>query len=150
VAILGVDFGLKRIGIAFSNDSATIAFPGPLVTGTEQECVRAILREAETRRATEIVIGLPKHMDGSEGEMSDRVKAFAEKLRTKTGAVVVTWDERLTSVQANRAMRSGDIPWKKRKTKIDSLAAQLMLQSYLDSRGRAKPESPDTGNVDGS
>jgi len=98
VSILGVDFGLKRFGIAFSNDSATIAFPGSVVTGTEAECIRRIAKEAEAHRAAELVVGLPKNMNGTDGDMSNRVKAFAVKLRQATPAKVVTWDERLTSV----------------------------------------------------
>ncbi|MFH1732179.1 MAG: Holliday junction resolvase RuvX, partial [Planctomycetota bacterium] len=86
--------------------------------------------------ATTIVVGLPKNMDGTEGEMSARAQAFADKLREATAADVVTWDERLTSRQADRAMLSGDLSRKKRKKRIDSLAAQIMLQSYLDSRNK--------------
>lgn len=140
MAIIGIDFGLKRIGLAFSNDSATIAFAGPVVTGGEAEAVRKIVAEAVARRATEIVIGLPRNMNGTEGQMSTNAKAFAEKLREQTEVPVILWDERLTSVQADRAMRSGDLSRKQRKTRIDSMAAQLMLQSYLDAR--KKPQEP--------
>jgi len=142
VSILGVDFGLKRFGIAFSNDSATIAFPGSVVTGTEAECIRRIAKEAEAHRAAEIVVGLPKNMNGTDGDMSNRVKAFAVKLRQATPAKVVTWDERLTSVQATRAMCRGDLSRKQRKARVDSMAAQLMLQSYLDSKSKPPQEVP--------
>ena len=136
MVILGIDFGLKRIGIAFSNDGATIAFPGPVITGGEEQAVRQIAQEAESRNADKIVVGLPKNMDGTESEMSVRAEAFAEKLREAVSAKVVMWDERLTSVQADRAMLTGDLSRKKRKKRIDSLAAQLMLQSYLENRDR--------------
>lgn len=134
MALIGIDYGLKRIGIAFS--SATIAFPGPVITGSEDDCIAKIIKEAQSRGATEIVIGLPRNMDGSESEMSARVAAFAEKIRAATKIPVITWDERLTSVQADRAMLSGDLSRKKRKEKIDSMSAQIMLQSYIDSKAK--------------
>ena len=142
MAVLGIDFGLKRIGLAFSDPGNTIAFPGPTITGSEEECIAAIVQEAESRAATEIVVGLPKHMNGGESDMSARAGEFAEKLRRAATATVITWDERLTSVQAERAMLSGDLTRAKRKKRIDSLAAQLMLQSYLDSRH--EPQLPGT------
>ncbi len=136
MTILGIDFGLKRIGIAHAGDGASIAFPGPVVTGTEEEAVAKVAAEAASLGATTIVVGLPKNMDGSESEMGERANEFADKLREATGAEVVMWDERLTSRQADRAMLSGDLSRKKRKKRIDSLAAQIILQSYLDSRGK--------------
>lgn len=134
MTILGVDFGLKRIGLAFSDAGGRIAFAGPVLTGTEDECLARIAREAADRKAREIVVGLPRNMDGSLGEMSARVADFAAKLGKLTAAKVLTWDERLTSVQADRAMLGGDLSRRKRKQRIDSIAAQIMLQSYLDSR----------------
>lgn len=134
MAILGIDFGLKRVGIAHAGDGASIAFPGPVLTGTEEDAVGKIAAEAASQGATTIVVGLPKNMDGSEGEMGKRAQAFADKLREATGADVVMWDERLTSRQADRAMLGADMSRKKRKKRIDSLAAQIMLQSYLDSQ----------------
>ena len=137
MAVLGVDLGLKRTGIAFSDPGEVIAFPGPVIQGDEAACLRRIAEEAAARGVSEIVIGLPRNMDGSEGPMGARVAAFADKLRAAVPARVVTWDERLTSVQADRAMLVGDLSRKKRKKRIDALAAQLMLQSYLDARRRA-------------
>ena len=134
MAVLGVDFGLRRMGIAFTGESATVAFAGPGITGEEEACIRQIAKEAQSRKATEIVVGLPKHMDGGETEMTRRVIEFAEKLRQAVPVKVTTWDERLTSVQAERAMLSGDLSRKKRRKRVDSLAAQLMLQDYLDAR----------------
>lgn len=137
MAILGVDFGLKRVGLAFAGDNASIAFAGPVFTGAEDEVIERIAGEADSRHTTTIVVGLPKNMDGTDGEMSARAQAFADKLREATGADVVMWDERLTSRQADRAMLSGDLSRKKRKKRIDSLAAQIMLQSYLDSNSKS-------------
>jgi len=134
MAILGIDFGLKRVGIAFAGDEASIAFPGPVVTGGENDVLAKVKAEAASRNAATIVVGLPKNMNGTDSEMSARAEAFADKLREATGVEVVMWDERLTSRQADRAMLSGDLSRKKRKKRIDSLAAQLMLQSYLDAQ----------------
>ena len=136
MTVLGADFGLRRIGLAFSDPEKRIAFPGPVVTGSEDECLAAVVEEARVRGASEIVVGLPVHMDGGESEMSSRAAAFAAALRRAAAVPVVTWDERLTSAQAERAMISGDLSRRKRKRRIDSLAAQLMLQAYLDSRQR--------------
>ena len=133
MAILGIDFGLKRIGLAFAGSATSIAFAGPVITGSEADCVRQVAKEAATREADTIVIGLPKNMDGTESDMSARARAFGDLVGEATGAEVVLWDERLTSVQANRAMLSGDLSRKKRKKRVDSMAAQIMLQSYLDS-----------------
>jgi len=134
MTVLGVDFGLRRIGMAFSDAGGRIAFAGPILTGGEEESVRQIAREAESRKAEEIVIGLPRNMDGSEGEMSVRARAFAKKLQEQTPATIVMWDERLTTVHAKRAMLSAAPSKKKRKKRIDSLAAQFILQNYLDSK----------------
>ena len=136
MAILGVDFGLKRIGVAFARGDSNVAFPGPVLTGTADELLEQVAREAASQKATEIVIGLPKNMDGSHGEMSVRVTAFARKLGELTSANIVMWDERLTSVQARRRMLSTGPSRKQRKKRIDALAAQLILQSYLDSKLR--------------
>ncbi len=137
MTILGVDFGLRRIGIAFSNPNGTIAFAGPVISGDEEdESIRRIAQEVESHNAAEIVIGLPRNMDGSDGDMSAQATAFAGKLAKAVPANVVMWDERLTTVHAKRMMLSGNPSKKKRHKRIDSLAAQLMLQSYLDSKSR--------------
>ena len=143
MTVLGIDFGLKRIGLAFSDPGGRIAFPGRVITGTPEAAVAEVAREAAERRAGTIVVGLPKNMDGSRGDMADRAAAFADALRAATVAEVDTWDERLTSVQADRAMLAGDLSRKKRKQHIDALAAQIMLQSYLD-RARSKPGPAET------
>jgi putative holliday junction resolvase len=136
MTVLGIDFGLQRTGMAFSAEGTTMAFPGPVFTGDEDEVIRQIEREAASRGATEIVVGLPRHMDGTESPMSTQARDFADKLAKAVSAKVVMWDERLTSRQADRAMLSGDLSRRKRKQRIDSLAAQLILQSYLDAQAR--------------
>jgi putative Holliday junction resolvase len=134
--LLGIDYGRKRTGLAFSDPGGRIAFPGPLLTGGEAEVLAKVAAEAASRAAQAIVVGLPRNMDGSDSKMSRAAEAFAEKLRDATDSEVVTWDERMTSLQADRAMIDADLSRGKRRQRIDSMAAQLMLQSYLDARGR--------------
>jgi putative Holliday junction resolvase len=136
MTVLGIDFGRKRTGVAFSDPGGRIAFAGPVLTGAETDVVAQIAAEARERGAGAIVVGLPRNMDGTDSRMSRAVEAFAEKLRAATDAEIVTWDERMTSLQADRAMLDADLSRGKRKKRIDSMAAQLMLQSYLDAQGR--------------
>jgi len=100
------------------------------------EHIARIVRDAEVG---EIVIGLPLNMDGSSGEMADEVTAFAERLRARVGIPVVTFDERLTSEEAERVLIQADMSRKKRKGVRDSLAAVLILQGHLE---RARKEAP--------
>ncbi|MFO7900913.1 MAG: Holliday junction resolvase RuvX [Planctomycetota bacterium] len=139
MTVLGVDFGWRRIGLAFSDRREGIAFAGRVLTGTPDEAVDRILDEARERDAETIVVGLPRNMNGTCGEMAEQATAFADRLRRATDAEVLTWDERLTSVQADRAMLRADLSRQKRKSRIDALAAQLMLQNYLDSRHTSSP-----------
>jgi len=137
MGILGVDFGLKRVGIAFAENSGTVAFAGPALTGTPEELLRQVVEEARTRQATVVVVGLPRNMDGTEGDSAARARAFAHTLREAVAGEIVLWDERLTSVQADRAMLGADLSRKQRRKRVDSVAAQLLLQSYLDARGES-------------
>jgi len=131
VPIIGVDYGLKRVGIAFS--SGKIAFAGETLTGGDDACARGVISAAEKIGADEIVVGLPKNMNGTESEMTTLARQFAAKLEAATKIKIVLWDERLTSAQADRAMLTGDLSRKKRKQHIDSISAQIMLQSYIDA-----------------
>jgi len=133
VTVLGIDFGLKRIGIAFSDPADTIAFPGEVLAGSHGECIRQVRQEVASRGATRIVAGMPRNMNGTESPMGRKAEAFADELRRAVSVPVVTWDERLTSREADRAMVAGHLSRRKRKDRIDALAAQLMLQSYLDA-----------------
>lgn len=127
--ILGVDYGQKRIGLAISDETGTIAQPlGPITGGLSQ-----LLRVARQRGVGKIVVGMPRRLDGTASAQTERTRAFIEALRQATALPVESWDERLTSVQAERALIEADVSRKARKQKIDKLAAQIMLQSYLDA-----------------
>jgi putative Holliday junction resolvase len=149
VVILGVDFGRRRTGLAFSDREETVALVGPVLTGgrSDDDRIREIAREAEERGAGRIVVGLPKSMDDSSSAMTRRARDFARKLAAAVPMDVVTWDERLTTAQAERAMVGADLSRKKRRKRVDSVAAQIMLQSYLDAR---RSENMEKGNRDDS
>jgi putative Holliday junction resolvase len=144
--ILGIDHGVKRVGLALSDPSHTIARPLRVVAGEAalfQELPR-LLRDEEVER---IVLGLPLNMDGSIGPKAMELLAFKERLERRLvealggeGAVAVeTWDERLTTLQAEGALRSGGLSARERRERVDKVAAQILLQSYLD-RQRSAPD----------
>lgn len=136
--VLGVDYGQKRVGLAISDETGAVALPLQYVTGGAVKSVAAeIDRIAVERGAGKIVVGVPLRMNGQPSEQTERVQAFIQALGECTKLPVDRWDERLTSVQANRALLEGDVRRKDRKEKIDKLAAQLMLQSYLDAKQTA-------------
>lgn len=128
--ILGIDHGTKRIGLAISDELEMIAEPLPFVEADKPAQIAAIARE---RGIGKIVIGLPRNMDGSCGPSAAAAREYAEKLRRLVDAPIEMWDERLTTSQANRVLIEGNVSRAKRKERVDSMAAQLMLQSYLNA-----------------
>jgi putative holliday junction resolvase len=140
--IIGLDYGLARIGIAVSDEKKIIAMP--LMTlktdkKTEQT-IEKLAKELEHHQQIyhylleEIVIGLPLMMSGKTGFLADEVKHFAQALKNFFQISVVTWDERLTSVQADRSLRESSLSRKRRSQVIDTVAAVIILQNYLDSK----------------
>jgi len=134
---LGIDHGERRVGLAVSDESGSIAHPRDtwVRKDPEQLLVRlaAFVREEEVER---IVVGLPLTLEGREGASARRARRFAEKLGERTGLEIVLWDERLSSVAAERSLREAGVSAKKQKGLVDRVAAALLLQSYLDSRQR--------------
>ena len=132
--VLGVDFGNKRVGLALSDETGTVASPLTYIDGGGVATViREIVRIVTERQVGKIVVGVPLRLDGTRSEQTERTLAFIAELERTTTIPVAKWDERLTSVQANRALLEGNVRRSERKEKIDKLAAQLMLQSYLDA-----------------
>jgi putative Holliday junction resolvase len=131
---LGIDYGKARIGIAISDEYGKIALP--LMTLSKKpfselfKDLHKILQEYQPIR--EIIVGLPLLLSGKESEMAKEVRDFAEKLRDALGLSIIFWDERLTSLQAERMLKQQSISRKKRVGKTDQLSAMLILQSYLD------------------
>ena len=132
--VLGVDFGHKRIGLALSDETGTIAQPLEYIAGGGVAAVsREITRICAERKIGKVVVGVPLRLDGKASEQTERTLAFIAALRRATTVPVAEWDERLTSVQAERALLEGNVRRSERKQKIDKIAAQIMLQSYLDA-----------------
>lgn len=132
--ILGVDYGRARLGLAISDEDATLASPLPQQRRTHSlnHDVRQLARWAREHRIKRIVIGLPLNMNGSRGEMAEEVISFAERVRRATDLPVELTDERLTSVEAERVLVEANLSRKRRKGLRDSLAAVLILQEYLN------------------
>lgn len=140
--IASVDYGMKRIGMAVSDEMQLIATAVPTIDAerrmenTVQRVsveLQRLQREKECE-LLEVVVGMPLLMNGKIGLLGDEVLHFVDLLRKAISVPVVTWDERLTSVQADRAMREGALTRKKRNQRIDSVSAVILLQSYLNHR----------------
>ena len=132
--ILGIDYGDARIGLALSDASATLC--GRAWTLTEwnlDRAVDAIADVVRTEGVERIVLGYPKNMNNTEGERCEKTKEFAQMLERRTGLSVVLWDERLTTVAADRHMMESGIRRENRKQYVDEIAAVFILQGYLDS-----------------
>ena len=132
--VFGVDYGDVRTGIAISDDSRFLA--SGIATLRENGMVKTaerVAREAEERGAALIVCGLPRNMDGSEGGRAEVIRAFVTYLFEYTKIPIELWDERLSTVEAHRILSSSNVGGKKRKAVVDTLAAEIILQSYLDA-----------------
>lgn len=135
--MLGLDVGDRRIGVALSDETATLASSLPTLerVGPRKD-LKAVAALVRQHGAVEIVVGLPLRMDGSVGPQAEKVREFAEALKPVARVPVHYWDERLTTVQAERTLIEGDVSRQRRKGLVDQLAAVLILQSYLDARPR--------------
>ena len=137
--IIGLDLGEKRIGVAISDETATISTAiDTIILISVKDLIKKISEMAASYRADEVVIGLPLNMNGSKGPQADKAISFAEKLKKVVSCKVSTFDERLTTAQGEAILLSADMSRKKRKDNIDKLAAQIMLQAYLDYKNVSK------------
>lgn len=133
--IIGLDYGEARIGVAVSDMLGTIANPLDTICEHDREKqLEKVIAVIEREKAEKIVVGLPKRMDGTMGHRAEYTKEFAEELSSRCNLPLVMWDERLSSSEAHRMLETGGVSGKKRKTKVDKIAAVLILQTYLDSR----------------
>lgn len=134
--VLGIDYGRKRIGLALTDPLRTVATPLETVDGESvKKATRRIREILSEQDVSEIVVGLPLHMNGDFGELAEAATAFGEKLGKQVpGLVVHMWDERMSSAEAERALRLGDAKADRKKQLRDQLAAQIVLQSWLDAQ----------------
>lgn len=134
--LLGLDHGRRRIGVAVSDEGQSIAFPLKSVTSTRTlagvvEQLRSILRDYDIRA---LVVGLPLNMDNSEGPQATAARRFGDALAKTLNLPVVYHDERLTSAAAEEALLSADLSREKRRARRDAVAAQMILQSFLQDQ----------------
>jgi putative Holliday junction resolvase len=132
--LLGVDYGSVRIGLAVSDPDCKIAFPLTTYTRRNREQDAQYFREVVQEEAIgEIVIGLPVHLSGREGQKAGEARAFGQWLGEATGLPIVFWDERFTTVEAEEHLWSAGLTHKRRKARRDRVAAQILLQAYVDA-----------------
>jgi len=133
VRILALDVGEKRIGLAVSDPlGITAQGLGVLTRKNRQADLEQLLEVARKWQVQKIVVGLPRHMDGRLGSQAPQILELAETLGKTLGVEVVTWEERLTTVEAERVLLQADVSRKRRRQVVDQLAAVLILQNYLD------------------
>ena len=134
---LGIDHGDARVGLAISDELGMLAHPMETITIKETEPLARIAQIVTEKSVEVIIIGLPKNMDGTSGPAAEKVRAFAEQLRTKVACPVRLWDERLTTVAAQKSLQAAGRNTKQSRSVIDQAAAQLILQGWLDSQNMA-------------
>lgn len=140
--IVGIDFGLARLGLALSDESKTIANSLKTMTAekkaeaTAHKLIKELQEHAEAfhYELEEIVIGMPLMMNGKKGMLADEVIHFVALLKELVAIPIVTWDERLSTVQAERSLREGNFTRKRRSKMVDGVAATIILQNYLDHK----------------
>lgn len=146
--VLGVDYGRARIGVAISDELGMLAHALETIPAADLNTATKRVAEIARERDVEcVVLGMPRRMDGVMGTAADEVTIFAEKLRPLLHCHLVTWDERLTTTAANRALRDAGQKVRQTRAIVDQVAAQMILQGYLDRaqavRDRtALPEAP--------
>lgn len=135
--IMGIDYGDARTGVAISDLLCTIVGSTYVVPSRNREkAIADIVRLAKENQVEQIVVGLPRNMDGSEGPRAELCRAFAEQLRQAAGLPVAMWDERRTTVEAHNILSQHNYHGKKRKETVDAVAASLILEGYLAYRKR--------------
>lgn len=144
VRIMGLDFGSKTVGVAVSDPLGLTAQGIEIVRREQENKLRKTLARIEALIAeyqvTEIVLGFPKNMNNTIGDRAEKTLAFKEMLERRTGLPVTMWDERLSTVSANRTLMESGVRRENRKDYVDMIAAVYILQGYLDSRERKQDE----------
>jgi len=142
--ILGIDVGEARIGLALSDDLGMLAHPLETVLVKEGNPIKHVAAIIHRDKIATVVIGLPRNMNGTYGPAAEKVREFAKKLQALAPCTVKFWDERLTTVAAQRQLHEAGRNVKNSRAVIDQVAAQLILQGYLDSQAMLADENPDS------
>jgi putative Holliday junction resolvase len=134
--VLGIDFGRSRIGVAISDELRLLAHPLETIPAGKNAAKRIaeIVRE---RKIDHVVVGLPRNMDGTFGAAASEAQKFVQELRALIAREITTWDERLTTVAAHRALREAGKKTRATRGYVDQVAAQMILQGYLDRQQEA-------------
>ncbi len=134
--VLGIDFGRSRIGVAISDELRLLAHPLETIPAGKNAAKRIaeIVRE---RKIDHVVVGLPRNMDGTFGAAASEAQKFVQELRALVPREITTWDERLTTVAAHRALREAGKKTRATRGYVDQVAAQMILQGYLDRQQEA-------------
>jgi putative holliday junction resolvase len=149
--IVGLDVGERRIGVAISDSTCTLARPVGVLQVTALDVAAVQIAAADIARlaaeedgVAAIVIGLPRRLDGTRNDLTLRVEAFASQLEQRTRLPIAFQDERLTSLEADSRLAVREKDWRARKARLDAAAAAIILQDYLDTRpGRPIPVADD-------
>jgi putative Holliday junction resolvase len=145
---LGLDLGDKRIGVALSDETATLASGLPTLARVgPRKDVKAVAGLVRAHEAGEVVVGLPRRLDGTVGPQAEKALAFMEDLRGALRVPVVAWDERLTTVAAEEILIERGVSRRERKGMVDTVAAVIILQDYLDARKRAEARAQARGST---
>ena len=135
--IMGIDYGDARTGIAISDLLCSIVGSTTVIhSRNDEKTIAKICELIQQNQVGEIVLGLPKNMNGTEGPRAELCREFAKKLEEATGLPVTMWDERRTTVEAHNILSQHNYHGKKRKDTVDAVAASLILEGYLNFRGR--------------
>jgi len=130
--VLGIDLGEARVGIAVSDELGMLAHPVETIQARTTDVTARVLALGEERGVTAFIVGMPRNMDGSFGPAAEKSRAFIAELQSRTPHPVLPWDERLTTVSAQRSLQSAGKNAKQQRSIIDQVAAQILLQSWLD------------------
>ena len=145
VRIMGLDFGSKTVGVAVSDGLGLTAQGVEIIRRTSENKLRQTLARIESLigeyEVGKIVLGFPKNMNNTIGERAEKTLAFKEMLERRTGLPIVMWDERLTTVAADRVLIEAGVRRENRKGYVDEIAAVFILQGYLDSKGMENGEN---------
>jgi putative holliday junction resolvase len=144
VSLLGIDYGVRRVGLAVSDPADIVAMPLAVIDRqVDRDLVAAVAERVAATGATAIVVGLPLNMNGTRGPMAEAAENFAATLRAALAIPVATYDERLSSCEVERVLLDADLSRRRRRDVRDKLAAQVILQAYLDRRAAPSAFEPD-------